>query len=76
MIYQPAKIISIHTLLRAINYDGQAAELAKLMSKYNDYPVSKDIGYPTPGSFGTYAGIERNIPTTTLELPRGQFQKI
>ena len=32
------------------------------------YPVEKSIGYPTPGSFGTWAGIERKIPTITLEL--------
>ena len=34
----------------------------------DDYPVEASIGYPTPGSFGTYAGIERQIPTITLEL--------
>ena len=46
--------------------------------------VKKDIGYPTPGSFGTYAGIERNIPIITIELDEkrdaksyfGQFLKI
>ena len=32
------------------------------------YPVEASIGYPTPGSFGTYCGIEKNIPTITLEL--------
>ena len=26
------------------------------------------MGYPTPGSFGTWAGIEKEIPTITLEL--------
>jgi len=39
------------------------------MQKYNKYPVKSYIGYPTPGSLGTYAGKERNIPTITLELP-------
>ena len=33
-----------------------------------NYPVEESIGYPTPGSFGTYAGVERNIPTITLEM--------
>ena len=32
------------------------------------YPVESDIGYPTPGSFGTYCGVERNIPTLTIEV--------
>jgi len=74
--YQPDKIISIHSPLKMINYDGPAKELALLISQFNGYPVSTDIGYPTPGSFGTYAGIERNIPTVTLELPRESFQQI
>ena len=37
-------------------------------SEFINYPVEGDIGYPTPGSFGTWAGIEKNIPTITLEL--------
>jgi protein MpaA len=37
------------------------------MSKYNGYPVEGDIGYPTPGSLGTYYGKERDIPVITLE---------
>ena len=41
------------------------------MAKQNNYDVVPDIGYPTPGSFGTYTGIERNVPVITLELPEG-----
>jgi len=74
--YQPDRIISIHTPLRKVNYDGPAKDLALLMSKFNHYPISADIGYPTPGSFGTYTGDEGNIPTVTLELPKVSFQKI
>jgi len=40
------------------------------MGERNGYPVSASIGYPTPGSLGTYAGVERKIPIITLELPR------
>ena len=43
-------------------------ELAKKISKIINYPIEESIGYPTPGSFGTYVGIERNIPTITLEM--------
>jgi protein MpaA len=46
--------------------------LAELLAKYNGYPVTGDIGYPTPGSFGTWAGVEAGIPVITLELPRGE----
>ncbi|MFZ2490659.1 MAG: murein tripeptide amidase MpaA, partial [Thermoanaerobaculia bacterium] len=33
-------------------------------------PLQPSIGYPTPGSLGSYAGVERRIPIVTLELPR------
>ena len=47
---------------------GQA--LASRMSALNGYPVTANIGYPTPGSFGSWAGIDQGIPVITLELPR------
>ncbi len=71
--YRPYIIVSIHTMGRGrhcVNYDGPAEHLADAMSRECGYPVRADIGYPTPGSFGTYAGKERQIPTITLELPR------
>jgi len=72
---KPAAIVSIHstsTFKPCNNYDGPAAELAELMERHNGYPPKASVGYPTPGSFGTYAGIERKIPTITLELPHKQ----
>jgi murein peptide amidase A len=74
--FKPDRIVSIHTPLRVVNYDGPAQELAFNMSMFNGYPMCKDIGYPTPGSLGNYAGTEKNIPTITLELPRKSFEKI
>jgi len=68
--FTPQRIISVHAPLEVVNYDGPGLELATEMARYNGYPVDSDIGYATPGSFGTYAGQERNIPTITLELPR------
>lgn len=67
--YKPNAIITLHSPYRVVNYDGPAKELAKIISKFNKYPVEESIGYPTPGSFGTFCGIERNIPTITLEFP-------
>lgn len=67
--YPPSRIVSIHQPLREVNYDGPAAALAEAMARANGYPVAAYIGYPMPGSFGTYAGKERLIPTITLELP-------
>ena len=68
----PRRICSIHSIgqgRQQNNYDGPARPLAELMSRFNHYPASPNIGYPTPGSFGTWAGIDRGIPVITLELP-------
>ena len=66
--YKPSVIITLHTPYKIVNYDGPAKEVSENISKIIDYPVEESIGYPTPGSFGTYAGVERNIPTITLEM--------
>jgi protein MpaA len=69
-LVNPARVISIHSMPQPCNnYDGPAAELARLLSASNHYPVKDDIGYPTPGSLGSWAGIDRHIPIITLELP-------
>lgn len=65
-------ILSIHAPFRTVNFDGPGKELAVKISEITGYPVQEDIGYPTPGSFGTYAGVERQIPTITLELPEDE----
>lgn len=67
--YKPDRILTIHAPYGVINYDGPAEIIAENISQLNGYPVQVDIGYPTPGSFGTYAGKERHIPIITLELP-------
>lgn len=66
--YKPQLILTLHAPYRVVNYDGPAKEIAGKISKITGYPVEESIGYPTPGSFGTYCGVERNIPTITLEL--------
>lgn len=68
-------ILTLHSPYRVVNYDGPAKEIAEKLSKITGYPVQQDIGYPTPGSFGTYAGIERNIPVITLELPDNEAKE-
>ena len=61
-------IITIHSPYKTVNYDGPAENLAQKISDILGYPTSCDIGYPTPGSFGTYCGVERKIPTITIEI--------
>lgn len=69
---KPLLIIALHQPYKVINYDGPGQKYAEVLAKYNNYPVVSDIGYPTPGSLGTYAGIENNIATITLELPENE----
>ena len=66
--YKPDTILTLHAPYKVVNYDGPAKELAQMISEIMDYPVEENIGYPTPGSFGTYSGVEKNIKTITLEL--------
>jgi len=65
--FHPKLIINIHSPYKVINYDANCLKAAELMAKYNKYKITADIGYPTPGSFGTYFGTERNMPVITLE---------
>ena len=70
---RPQRVISIHNMGgggNCNNYDGTAESLARLMHSRNGYPVKASIGYPTPGSFGSWAGVDAGIPVITLELPR------
>jgi len=73
---KPDFILTMHSPYAVVNFDGPAKNEAKKISDIMKYPVQNDIGYPTPGSFGTYCGIERNIPTVTLELDENEKQEI
>lgn len=64
---QPAAIISLHTPLGCID-DPQDSELAHWISRQVSLPVVPDVGYSTPGSFGSWCA-EQNIPILTWELP-------
>lgn len=66
--YHPKLILTLHAPFKVVNYDGEAKEICEKIAEIINYPVEASIGYPTPGSFGTYAGIEHGIPTITLEL--------
>lgn len=66
--YKPELILTLHAPFKVVNFDGDAQMICEKISEIIKYPVEPSIGYPTPGSFGTYAGIEKKIPTITLEL--------
>src|SRR3989338_5963325 len=66
-------VISFHSYeVPLVNYNGTCSEaLAQLISRYVNHPAKADIGYPTPGSLGTWVGHEMHIPCVTLEVPKG-----
>ncbi|BAY38749.1 zinc carboxypeptidase [Nostoc sp. NIES-2111] len=63
----PKVIISLHARLACID-DPRETELGHWLSNQTDLPLVNDIGYPTPGSFGTWAK-EKNISLITFEFP-------
>jgi protein MpaA len=60
-------IISLHSWNPMLNTNGEIPE-AKIIAERIGYSIEPYIGYPTPGSLGTYAGVENNIPTLTYEI--------
>jgi len=65
--FRPAAIVTVHQPLACVDYDGPAATLAMAMSRACGLPVKK-LG-ASPGSLGSYAGVDLGIPIVTLELP-------
>lgn len=67
---QPQLILSIHSALACIDEDMKQDEthpLSQWLHRTSGLPITRDIGYPTPGSFGTWC-LEQDIPLITLEL--------
>lgn len=81
-LYHPKKILSVHSPLNHLDYDGPnklslarfpkdyVQECLKLRTKLR----AVSTGY-FPGSLGNYAGQELGIPTITLELPTANPNK-
>lgn len=84
--YNPDKIVSVHSPLTLLDYDGPSTAITDGMDGIKAHELliqmSKDASgynikdYPFfPGSLGNWAGQERNIPTYTLELPSSDPRK-
>ncbi len=76
--FKPEMIISLHSFSNfMLNTNGECQALAEAIQKVNGYKISPSIGYPTPGSLGTWAATDHGIPCLTYELERGlEFKKI
>jgi protein MpaA len=64
---QPRTIISLHAPLACVE-DPMGTSLARWIAKRVKLPMIPDVGYATPGSFGTWSA-EQNINIITWELP-------
>lgn len=67
--FAPGLIISFHSWKPILNYNGDAKDVAEYIQSYTQYPVDGDIGYPTPGSLGTYMPEKYDCPVLTFECP-------
>jgi protein MpaA len=60
--YKPDFVVSIHTPLKVLDYDGPKVKPPKF-----DYLPWKSLGH-YPGSIGRYMWFERHVPVLTMEL--------
>lgn len=68
---KPVYVLSLHSWHPVLNVNGDCRKVAEVLANLTGYKIDDDIGYPTPGCLGTYAGLERNCPTLTYEIERG-----
>jgi len=62
----PRAVVSLHSALACVD-DSGASSLGRQLADRCALPFLTEIGYPTPGSMGTWAG-ERQLNLVTLEL--------
>ncbi len=64
-------VVAVHAPFACVNFDGPASAWAQAVSGACGWPVRANLGYPTPGSLGSWLGVDMNLPVLTLELPPG-----
>lgn len=67
--YKPGLIMSFHTWKPILNYNGNCRDIAEYLHLFNKYEMAGDIGYPTPGSLGTFGVEKYQTPVLTFECP-------
>lgn len=77
--FGPDLVLVAHSTGRGpfVNFVGPAARSAAAFatgaaSGDPRWRVVPSMGYPTPGSLGSYLGVDRGVPILTLEFERGQ----
>ena len=71
--FDPDLVVVLHSTDRGpfVNFDGPAEAHAQLFAGAAGWRVVPSMGYPTPGSLGSYMGVDRGIPILTIEFDRG-----
>jgi protein MpaA len=63
----PKAVVALHAPLACID-DANASALGQRLAKRSGMPLVRDVGYPTPGSFGSW-GADQGLPVVTYEFP-------
>ena len=71
---KPELIIALHAPLACID-DPLLSDQGKLLSELSGLELIDNIGYPTPGSFGSWS-IENDFHLITFELPRQSIEEL
>lgn len=63
----PDAVIALHAPLACMD-DANDSALGRRLAERTGLPLVRDVGYPTPGSFGAW-GRDRGVPVVTYEFP-------
>jgi protein MpaA len=64
---KPEAVVALHAPLGCVD-DANDSPLGHWLAERSGLPLVADVGYPTPGSFGTW-GAEHGMPVVTYEFP-------
>lgn len=64
---EPEQVIALHAPLACID-DANESALGRQLAERTGMPLVRDVGYPTPGSFGSWGG-EHGVRVITYEFP-------
>ena len=64
---KPRAVVALHAPLACID-DAHDTALGRRLAVRTGMPLVRDVGYPTPGSFGSW-GTDHGVPVVTYEFP-------
>lgn len=64
---EPRAVVALHAPLACID-DANDSPFGRRLAQRTGMPLVRDVGYPTPGSFGSW-GSDNGVPVVTYEFP-------